>query len=311
MASFSILIDSENLTKKFGEVTAVDSVTLSVNEGEVFAFLGPNGAGKTTFVRMMSCLISKTSGYGRVGNFEIGNRSDQEKIRRMIGVLPENVGLYEELSPYDNLDFYGRYYRLSEEKRRDRIEFFLKMLDLWDRRNVPVATFSKGMKQKLAIARALIHDPQVLFLDEPTANLDPEASKMVRDFILELKKEKRTIFLNTHLLDEAERICDRVAIVKTKLIALGSPQELMRSLQGKKVRVQVQQVNDIIISELKNAGYRVEEVHPDSLVISVNDFTRDNPAILKIIEASGGRVKFINEISSSLEDVYLKLVKVE
>jgi energy-coupling factor transporter ATP-binding protein EcfA2 len=127
------------------------------------------------------------------------------------------VGLYEGLSAYKNLDFYGRLYKCSEQERRERIEYFLKMLELWDKRDEAVGAFSKGMKQKLAIARALIHDPQVLFLDEPTANLDPEASKTVRDFILELKKEKRTIFLNTHMLDEAERICDRVAILKTKL----------------------------------------------------------------------------------------------
>ena len=211
------LIDTENLTKKFGDLTAVEGLTLHVDEGEVFGFLGPNGAGKTTTVRMLACLISKTSGKATIGEYEIGNRADQQKIRRMIGLLTENVGLYEELSAYDNLDFYGRFYKLDEQKRKEQIEYFLKMLGLWEKRNDAAGTFSKGMKQKLAIARALIHDPQVLFLDEPTANLDPEASKTVRDFILELKKEKRTIFLNTHLLDEAEKICDRVAILKTKL----------------------------------------------------------------------------------------------
>ena len=194
----------------------MEDLTLHVNEGEVFGFLGPNGAGKTTTIRMLCCLISKTSGKAQIDGYEIGNGSGAQKIRNIIGLLPENVGLYEGLSAYKNLDFYGRLHKLNEQQRREKIKYFLSMLELWDKRNVPVGTFSKGMKQKLAIARALIHDPQVLFLDEPTANLDPEASKMVRDFILELKKEKRTIFLNTHLLDEAEKICDRVAILKNQ-----------------------------------------------------------------------------------------------
>ncbi|MEM3637342.1 MAG: ABC transporter ATP-binding protein [Conexivisphaerales archaeon] len=305
------MIETEALTKKFGDLTALDSISLKVKEGEVFGFLGPNGAGKTTFVRIVACLISKTSGTARVGGFDISNKEDQEKVRRIVGLLPENVGLYEELSAYDNLDFYGRFYKLSEQRRRENIEFFLKMLELWEKRNIPVATLSKGMKQKLAIARALIHDPQILLLDEPTANLDPEASKTVRDFILELKKEKRTIFLNTHLLDEAERICDRVAIVKTRLVALGTPQELSRSLSGKKVRVQVQQVNDAIISAVINSGYKVDEVNANSLIISVNDFAEDNPTILKAIESAGGKVEFLTETSLSLEDVYLRLVKDE
>ena len=185
------MIETDSLTKRFGDLTAVDSLTLHVNDGEVFGFLGPNGAGKTTAVRMLCCLISKTSGTAKIGDYEVGNNADQQKIRRMVGLLTENVGLYEELSAYDNLDFYGRFYKLDAQKRKEQIEYLLKMLGLWERRNEAAGTFSKGMKQKLAIARALIHDPQVLFLDEPTASLDPEASKTVRDFILELKKEKK------------------------------------------------------------------------------------------------------------------------
>jgi ABC-2 type transport system ATP-binding protein len=303
------LIDTENLTKKFGDLTAVDKLTLRVGEGEVFGFLGPNGAGKTTTIRMLCCLISKTSGTARLGNYEIGNKSDQQKIRRMVGVLTENVGLYEELSAYDNLDFYGRFYRLDIQKRKERIQYLLEMLGLWEKRNTTAGTFSKGMKQKLAIARALIHDPQVLFLDEPTASLDPEASKTVRDFILELKKEKRTIFLNTHLLDEAEKICDRVAILKTSLIATGTPQELRRKLSGRKIKVQLQHVDNLIVEAIKKAGFQVSEITDKSLVVDVTDPEKENPAILKAIEAAGGHVLFISEIGSSLEDVYLKLVR--
>jgi ABC-2 type transport system ATP-binding protein len=280
-----------------------------VDEGEVFGFLGPNGAGKTTTVRILACLISKTSGRATVGGYEIGNSSDQPRIRGMIGLLPENVGLYEELSAYDNLDFYGRYYKLSIQKRREQIEYFLKMLGLWDKRDEAAGTFSKGMKQKLAIARALIHDPKVLFLDEPTASLDPEASKTVRDFILGLKKDKRTIFLNTHLLDEAERICDRVAILKTRLIATGSPADLRRSLSTRKVRVQLELVDDAVVGAVKTLGFQIAEKGSDSLVIVVSNPEKDNPEILKKIQAAGGRIQFVTEVGSSLEDVYLKLVR--
>ncbi len=165
------------------------------------------------------------------------------------------------------------------------------------------------MKQKLAICRSLIHDPQVLFLDEPTASLDPEASKTVRDFILELKKEKRTIFLNTHLLDEAEKICDRVAILKTQLVAIGTPQELRRRLSGRKIKVQLQRVDNAIVEAVKKVGFQVSEVTDNSLVIDVSDPEKENPSILKAIEDAGGHVLFVTEIGSSLEDVYLKLVR--
>jgi len=305
------MIDTEDLTKKFGDVTAVESVTLHVDEGEVFGFLGPNGAGKTTTVRMLACLVAKSSGSATIGDYEIASKADQPRIRKMVGLLTENVGLYEELSAYDNLDFYGRFYKLGEQKRKERIEYLLKMLELWEKKDVAAGTFSKGMKQKLAIARALIHDPEVLFLDEPTANLDPEASKTVRDFILELKKEKRTIFLNTHLLDEAERICDRVAILKTRLITIGSPEELRHSLSGRKVKVQLQHVDDSVVSSVKKMGYQIGEVSANSIVINLKDPENENPAILRSIQSAGGNVVFVTEVGSSLEDVYLKLVKGE
>lgn len=305
----TIVIDVENLTKRFGSLTAVEDLTLHVDEGEVFGFLGPNGAGKTTTIRMLCCLISKTSGKAKIGDYEIGNRVDSQKIRRIIGLLPENVGLYEELSAYKNLDFYGRLYKLTEEQRRERIEYFLRMLGLWDKKDVSAGTFSKGMKQKLAIARALIHDPKVLFLDEPTANLDPEASKMVRDFILELKKEKRTIFLNTHLLDEAEKICDRVGILKTRLLAVGSPEELSESLGGKKTVIQLEHVNDAIVAAVKKLGPRNMEISDNKLVIDVGNPEKENPDIMNAIYSAGGRVQLVTEISPTLEDVYLKLVR--
>jgi ABC-2 type transport system ATP-binding protein len=302
------LIETEKLTRKFGSLVAVDSLTLRVDDGEVFGFLGPNGAGKTTTIRMLCCLITKTSGEARIGGYDTASEPDSMKIRNMIGLLPENVGLYDELSAYKNLDFYGRLFGCTEQQRKERIEHFLKTLDLWEKRDLPAGTFSKGMKQKLAIVRALIHDPQVLFLDEPTANLDPEASKVVRDFILELKREKRTIFLNTHNLDEAERICDRVGILKTRLVTVGSPEQLRTSLQGRRTVVQLERMSDAVVSAVKGLGLTAV-VEGNNLIINVDDPEKENPAITEKVVGAGGRVQFITELSPTLEDVYLKLVR--
>ena len=173
------MIDLENLTKKFGELTAVESLTLHVEKGEVFGFLGPNGAGKTTTIRMLCCLISKTNGNARIGEYEIGNKEDSLKIRKIIGLVPDNVGLSEHLTAFDNLDFYGRIYDCADAQRKENIKRFLEMLGIWEKRDVLAGTFFKGMKQKLAIARALVHEPEVLFMDEPTANLNPESAKII------------------------------------------------------------------------------------------------------------------------------------
>src|SRR5487761_1415999 len=305
------MIDTENLTKSFGNLTAVDSVSLHVNEGEVFGFLGPNGAGKTTTIRMLCCLISKTSGVARIAGYEVGNEADSLKIRKIIGLVPDNVGLYEELSAYKNLDYYGRLYDCPEKQRRENIQRFLTMLGLWEKRDVSVGSFSKGMKQKLAIARALIHDPKILFMDEPTANLDPESSKTVRDFILELKKEKRTIFLNTHNLDEAQRICDKIAILNTKLMAIGTPQELERSVSGRKTVIQLEQVSDVILSALKKLPLGNIAVDGNRLTIDVMDPEKENVTIVDALVRAGGHIQSVTVVGSYLEDDYLKLVREE
>jgi ABC-2 type transport system ATP-binding protein len=305
------MIDTENLTKRFGNLTAVDSVTFHVDEGEVFGFLGPNGAGKTTTVRMLCCLISKTNGVARIAGYEVGNEADSLKIRKIIGLVPDNVGLYEELSAYKNLDFYGRLYDCTEKQRKENIQRFLTMLGLWEKRDVAAGSFSKGMKQKLAIARALIHDPQVLFMDEPTANLDPESSKTVREFILDLKKEKRTIFLNTHNLDEAQRICDKIAILNTKLMAIGTTQELERSVSGRKTVIQLEQVNDTILTALKKLPLGNIAVDGNTLTIDVTDPEKENITISDVIFRAGGHIQSITVVGSTLEDAYLKLVREE
>ena len=303
------MIDTENLTKKFGDLTAVDSVTLHVNDGEVFGFLGPNGAGKTTTIRMLCCLISKTSGSATIGGYEIGNKEDSLKIRKIIGLVPDNVGLSEHLSAYDNLDFYGKIYDCTDAQRRESIKRFLEMLGLWDRRYVLAGAFSKGMKQKLAIARALIHDPEVLFMDEPTANLDPEAAKTVREFILELRKEKKTIFLNTHNLDEAQRICDKIAILNTKLRVVGTPDYLEQAVKGRKTIITLEQTNDKILEALGKLSLKNLEHENRTLSFDVADPDSENWKVVEAIVLAGGHVTTVDVVGSTLEDVYLKLVR--
>ncbi len=304
------MIDTDGLTKKFGDLTAVDNLTLHVDDGEVFGFLGPNGAGKTTTVRMLCCLISKTSGNATVGGYQIGNKEDSLKIRKIIGFVSDNVGLSENLTAYDNLDFFAKIYDCSETQRKENIQRFLEMLGLWDKRNVLAGTFSKGMKQKLAIARALIHEPQIIFMDEPTANLDPEASKTVRDFILQLKKEKKTIFLNTHNLDEAQRICDKVAIMNTSLRAIGTPQDLERSVSGKKTVIGLeQQVSESVLGALKKLPLKNLSISGDTITFDVENPDKENSPVVEAIVLAGGHIKSINVVGSTLEDTYLKLVR--
>jgi len=303
------MIETEGLTKKFGDLTAVDGVSFKVEEGEVFGFLGPNGAGKTTTIRMLCCLISKTSGEARIADYDVGKDSDSLKIRKLIGLVPDSVGLYDDLTAYDNLEFYGKLYGCTEAQRRENIERFLKMLGLWDKKDVTAGTFSKGMKQKLAIARALIHDPRVLFMDEPTVNLDPESSKTVRDFILELKKEKKTVFLNTHNLDEAQRICDRIGILNTKLMAIGTAEDLERSVRGRQTVVQLGQVNDAIMGAVGRLSIGKMTSDGNSITVDVVNPEKENPEIVRAIVGAGGDVQSVSINTSTLEDAYLKLVK--
>jgi ABC-2 type transport system ATP-binding protein len=303
------VIETESLTRRFGDLVAVDGLTLRVGEGEVFGFLGPNGAGKTTTIRMLCCLISKTSGSARVGDYDVGKQGDALKIRKMIGLVPDNVGLYESLTAYENLDYYGTLYRMTESGRKESNEHFLKMLGLWEKRDALAGTFSKGMKQKLAIARALVHDPQVIFMDEPTANLDPEASKGVREFIIDLKKEKKTIFLNTHNLDEAERVCDRIGIMNNKLMAVGTPGELEQSVGGRKTVIKLGQVNEAILDSLKRLRVRNLVREGNKLTVDVVKPEEENPEMVSAVVAAGGRVETVSVLGSTLEEAYLKLVR--
>lgn len=303
------MIEARNLTRKFGDLTAVDNLTFHIKPGEVFGFLGPNGAGKTTTMRILTGLISKTEGEVRIAGYDVSDESDSLKIRKIVGLLPENVGLYDDLTAYKNLDFYGKLYECSRIERKENITHFLKLLGLWDKRDVRVGNFSKGMKQKLAIARALIHDPEILFLDEPTANLDPESSKTVRDFILDLKEEKKTIFLNTHNLDEAQRICDKIGIFNTKLMAMGTPQELEESVWSNKTVIELEEVTDKILQALNNLPLNNIITSNNKLIIDVSDPQKDNPILVDAIIDAGGRIQYVTRLSPTLEDAYLKIVR--
>jgi ABC-2 type transport system ATP-binding protein len=303
------MISVANLTKKFGEMTAVEGLTFQVEDGEVFGFLGPNGAGKTTTIRMLCCLISKTSGEAKIADYQIGKATDSLQIRKMIGLVPDNVGLYEDLSAFENLDFYGKLYECPEGRRRENIERFLKMLGIWEKKDAKAGSLSKGMKQKLALARALVHEPKILFMDEPTANLDPESAKTVRDFILELKKQGRTIFLNTHNLDEAQRVCDRIGIIKTRLLTVGSPEQLRESLSRPKTEIRLAQINEALVSELRKRIPNKIEVADDKLIIDVADPDKENPTIIAAIGSAGGLIQEVTQIVPTLEDVYLQIVK--
>lgn len=305
------MISTENLTKNFGNVVAVDGLSFHVDKGEVFGLLGPNGAGKTTTVRMLCCLISVTSGSASIDGMNVADVDSAMKIRKMIGIVHDNVGLYESLSAYDNLKFFGKMYEAPDDVIKENIEKYLKMLDLWDKKDSPVASFSKGMKQKVAIARALVHDPELLFLDEPTANLDPEAAKIIREVILELKKENRTIFLNTHNLDEAQRICNRIGVLKTKLLAVDTPDNLERAVSQKKTTIVLEAVNEKITQAVKGLSPKSLAIEGSSLVVELTNPDDETSEMISAIVSAGGKIKSVTEAGASLEDVYLKLVRGE
>jgi len=291
--------------KQKQEFTAVDGLNLQVNEGEVFGFLGPNGAGKTTTVRMLTCLIQPSAGQASVNGLVVGR--DDTAIRRTVGLLTESPGMYERLSAEKNLSIYAELYDVPDVSAA--VNKYLVMLDLWERRFDPVGSFSKGMRQKLAVARALLHEPKVLFLDEPTTGLDPEAAKTVRDFIYELKNEGRTIFMTTHNLDEAEKLCDRVGIFKQSLLALDSPANLRQKLFGRKVVFHLGGINPqwlLLVSELE--GISAVEQFENKLVVSMAEPEKTNPIITRLLVEQGADIQFIGEVRQSLEQIYFEML---
>ena len=300
------MIRTENLTKKFGAVTAVEGLNLDVQEGEVFGFLGPNGAGKTTTVRMLTSLIGPTSGKAIVNGFETGKQDTE--IRQSVGVLTETPGMYDNLSAEYNLRLYAELYDVKDVA--GQVEKYLRMLGLWERRNDAAGTFSKGMKQKLAIARALLHEPRLLFLDEPTSGLDPEASKLVRDFIAELRKEGRTIFMCTHNLDEADRLCDRIGVFKSHLLVVDTPENLRQTLFGRKVVFHLREAGNGLVEAVSKFPFAHDvKIVENKIVVTLDDPDSQNPEIIRALIGAGADLRFVGELRHSLEDVYFQLVK--
>lgn len=303
------MIEALELTRHFKDVTAVEDLTLKVNDGEVFGFIGPNGAGKTTTVRMLCCLINPSRGTAYVNGLDVTHPADRIKIRGMIGLLPETPGLYESLSAQRNLDFFAQLYGIQKEERDRRIKALLTALEVWDRRNDPVAKFSKGMKQKIAIARALVHKPSFLFLDEPTSGLDPQASLTVRNYLMDLKKEGITIFLNTHNLDEAERLCDRIGVIQKKLLAVGSPEELSSKFWGKTTVIQLRSATTQMVHAVESIpSVRRVSLSGGKLLVELEHPDRDNPLVVKTLVDNGAQIEFVNELKHGLEDIYLRLI---
>lgn len=303
------MIETHGLTRRFNSFTAVESIDLDVKEGEIFGLLGPNGAGKTTTVRMLTCLIQPTSGTAHVCGRDVYKPREAREIRRMVGILTETSGFYDDLSVYKNLRFYADLYKVDRQKAQTNINYFLKLFDLWDVRNSPVAGFSKGMRQKLALTRCLIHEPKVLFLDEPTSGLDPESARIVRESIRALGEEGRTVFLCTHNLDEAERLCDRIAIINHHILNVGTPQKLKYSAYGRKIVIKLERISDTVTRSLKSMNV-VKRIESDgnNLVLEVGNPESDNADIINSIVRSGGRIQFVSELRHTLEDAYIKLV---
>lgn len=299
------VIETKDLTKKFGELTAVKRLSISVKPGEVFGFLGPNGAGKTTTIRMLCALIKPTQGSARVAGYTLGSEDDQ--IRRNVGILTESPGLYDRLSAERNLDFFAQLYAIEDVA--GKVAQYLKMLGLWERRHEAVGTFSKGMRQKLAIARALLHEPDVLFLDEPTSGLDPEAARLVHDFLEGLKRKGRTIFITTHNLDEADRLCDRIAVFNGELLALDTPSALKLQLYGRAVVFHLTQPGEQFVERVTAFSFvESAEAIENRILVRLDDPEVQNPALVRALVEAGAEIQFVGEIRKSLEDVYLQLV---
>lgn len=302
------IIETSGLSRRFRDIVAVDDLTMSVEPGEVIGFLGPNGAGKTTTIRMLAGMIRPTRGEAIVA----GHRTDRnvEELHEVIGMLTETPGLYGRLSARRNLEYFAGFYPIDDVPRR--VEKYLKMMDLWERREHRTGTFSKGMKQRLALARALMHEPKVLFLDEPTSGLDPEAAGEVRQLIRRLGEEGCTVFLCTHNLGEAELLCNRIAVINTKLLALDTAENLRRRFFRRRIVIGLESRDPDIAATVRSLPF-VQAVDEDDsrLSVDLSDPERNRPELVRAIVRAGGNIITVSEEQHSLEQVYLRLIEEE
>ena len=308
---------TERLGRRYGERWAVKDLDLEIPQGEVFGLLGPNGAGKTTTMRMLASLIAPSAGHAAICGYDV--LRDAMDVRRSIGILTEAPGLYETQSAQRNLEFYARLYDLPPDYARSQIERYMKLLGLWERRRDRAGTFSKGMKQKLSLARALLHEPKVIILDEPTSALDPEGARLVRDCIAGLKSDGRTIILCTHNLHEAQSLCDRVAVIKGALLRVDTPGDLRRSMYSRQVEVVTRDQGsgigglELEMERLAAVVYKlhgVGEVGVDGerLLVSVMDPEEVTPDLVTALAAAGAKIVRVAEVEHTLERAYLDLV---
>jgi ABC-2 type transport system ATP-binding protein len=305
------MIHTENLSRRFGDRTAVDRLSFDVQAGEIVGLLGPNGAGKTTTIRMLAGMIAPSSGSLRVGEYDPSR--EPERVHEIVGLLTESPGFYERLTAEQNLAYFARFYEGIDVG--GAVERSLQRMGLSERRRDRVGTFSRGMKQRLALARALLHGPRILFLDEPTTGLDPEAARDLRELIVELSGERRTILLCTHNLTEAEEICGRIAIFRTELIVIGTPAALREERFQPTVRVRLARSAAGLIDALRDLSF-VQAIEAESgdgglLSVHLDDIDRDRPRLVARIVELGGEILEVSEDRKTLEDVYLDLVREE
>ena len=304
-------IQTNELTRSFGNLKAVDRLTLEVPRGTVFGFLGPNGSGKTTTIRLLLGLLDADEGSAQVLGFN--TRDQAGEVRKRSGALLEHNGLYERLSAADNLEYYGRIWHMSKEDRGKRIRELLEPLDLYNRRDEPIGRWSRGMKQKLAVARTLMHHPELVFLDEPTAGLDPVASAALREDLMSLvAQEGVTIFLTTHNLVEAEKLCTQVGVINHgQLVTTGSPADLRARTSAPRLYVTGQGITPPVVENVKN-NMLVEKVQQQNgkLIMDLNDMSRSHEIITQLVKV-GVLIDEVRKEKADLEDVFLQLVEEE
>ncbi|HEX2193388.1 MAG TPA: ABC transporter ATP-binding protein [Candidatus Limnocylindria bacterium] len=305
------MIVVEGLRRDFGRVVAVHDLSFSVADGEIFGLLGPNGAGKTTTVRMLAGLIRPTGGTATVNGHALGQ--DSQRIRGLTGILTESPGLHDKLTARQNLAFYGRLYGLTGARLASHVDRYLGVVGMGEHADRRVGGFSKGMRQKIAIARALLHEPEVIYLDEPTSGLDPSAAKTVRDFVASLRGRGRSIVVCTHNLDEAERLCDRIGIMRGTLLRVDTPAGIRRHGRNATVRVELNGARgpESFLVLLEALPYVLGARGSDedrSLLVELRDPATETPDLVAALVGAGARISGVREEAATLEEVYLNLV---
>ncbi|MBN1230335.1 MAG: ABC transporter ATP-binding protein [Anaerolineales bacterium] len=301
------MIKTRELTKNFEDFTAVKDLDLDVNGGEILALLGPNGAGKTTTVRMLTSVLRPTSGQAWINGYDV--ITQQDKIRNSVGVLTEHHGLYKRMPAVEYLDFFGELYGIQKSDRERRTEKLLHDFELTEVKNKKIGEYSKGMRQKLALARAIYHDPKILLLDEPTSAMDPSSSRLVRNAILSLRKEERAVIICTHNLAEAQELADQIAIIRRgQIVARGTTQELQQKYLGfNEFQITINNADVTKIPDF-NSSVKVTEVTEDRLRFITQDAGKDNPKIIARLVNLGFEIVAVQEIPRTLESVYLRVI---